>query len=396
MVQASLMPPFIGNDHLIGKGESVILSSGDSIRIKMSYHFTFQAMKARIENNDPKVKLLQRSYQILPQTLGKGTFATVHIAIHRKSKIQLAVKVMDRIRYALPENSGGTNIEREVEILKALDHPNVIPIVDVFKSSRYIYLFMQMFTGGDLFDYTVQNGPLPEFETKFVVYQTLQALQYLHGMNISHRDLKPENLLLSSPTPYPRIVLTDFGMAREFDNEGRMSTMCGTYAYMAPEVFDAKHMSGACYDCSADCWSLGITMYVVVSGAHPFTSNYATENEHGMRQRLKSRSLDFPRRLWKGVSLNARLLLRSLLKLDPEERSTAEQAFESDWIQEDLAWLQHKYRECVLIHWEASSQFLDTVHQQVASASVHRSMRLLEKRSDLDKNCTYLLSLPQI
>ncbi|KAG0364932.1 Meiosis-specific serine/threonine-protein kinase mek1 [Gamsiella multidivaricata] len=179
---------------------------------------------------------------------------------------QLAVKIMDRIRYGVPEYSGGTDIEKEVTILRTVDHANIVPVVDTIKTTRYIYIFMQMVTGGDLFDYIVKNGPLSELEAKFVAYQTLLALQYLHNINISHRDLKPENLLLTSTTKYPRVLLTDFGMARQFEQGRLMNTMCGTFAYMAPEVFDVKHAKGSGYGYTADCWSLGVTLYVVLSG----------------------------------------------------------------------------------------------------------------------------------
>ncbi|KAF9940602.1 Checkpoint kinase 2 [Mortierella alpina] len=332
-----------------------------------NHRFVFQnSIKTQADHHDPQIKAsalkynyelqsLQRSYQILPRTLGTGSFAQVNVAIHRKSWLTLAVKIMDRIRFRIPQHSGGTNIEKEVAILQSIDHANIIAIVDVIKTPRYIYIFMQMLPGGDLFDYLVKNGPLSELEAKFAIYQVLQALQHLHQLNISHRDLKPENLLLASAKKYARLVLTDFGMAREFDKEFWMNTMCGTYAYMAPEVLEVQFVESPGYSCAADCWSLGITLYMILTGVHPFTAHHASEDEKGMRQALYTRDVEFPRRHWKHISMEACILIRNLLAFDSDERWTVDQALSSDWIQKDIGWLRHKYRETVLPHWTASS-----------------------------------------
>ncbi|CAO3574539.1 unnamed protein product [Mortierella alpina] len=358
---------FTGNYNLIGRGESVVLSNGDSIWIRRNHRFVFQSfIKTQAGHYDPQIKLLQRSYQILPRTLGKGTFAQVNVAIHRKSWLTLAVKIMDRIRFRIPHNSGGTNIEKEVAILQSIDHANIISVVDVIKTPRYIYIFMQLLPGGDLFDYIVKNGPLSELEAKFAIYQLLQALQHLHQLNISHRDLKPENILLASAKKYARLVLTDFGMAREFDKDYWMNTMCGTYAYMAPEVLEVQFVGSPGYSCAADCWSLGITLYMILTGVHPFTSHHASENEDGMREALYTRNVEFPRRHWKHISLEACTLITNLLAFEPDERWTVDEALASDWIQKDIRWLRYKYRETVLPHWAASSRQLGIVRQEAS------------------------------
>ncbi|KAF9967272.1 hypothetical protein BGZ70_010149 [Mortierella alpina] len=340
------------NYNLIGRGESVVLSNGDSIWIRRNHHHT-------------------KSYR----AHWAGTFAQVNVAIHRKSWLTLAVKIMDRVRFRMPENSGGTNIEKEVAILQSIDHANIISVVDVIKTPRYIYIFMQMLPGGDLFDYIVKNGPLSELQAKFAIYQILQALQHLHQLNISHRDLKPENMLLASAKKYARLVLTDFGMAREFDKNYWMNTMCGTYAYMAPEVLEVQFVESPGYSCAADCWSLGITLYMILTGVHPFTSHHASEDEDGMREALYTRNVEFPRRYWKHISLEACTLITNLLAFEPDERWTVDEALASDWIQKDIGWLRHKYRETVLPHWAASSRQLGCRSEKRRSASEALSAR---------------------
>ncbi|KAF9384383.1 Serine/threonine-protein kinase D2, partial [Mortierella sp. AD011] len=303
----------------------------------------------------------QKDLNMTIQRFG-GTFAKVYVAVHRKTKVQLAVKIMDRVRFGGPEYSGGTNVEQEVAILQTIDHANIVPVVDVIKTTRYIYIFMQMLTGGDLFDYILKSGPMPELEAKFTAYQILQALKHLQEMNISHRDLKPENLLLTSTVKYPRVLLTDFGMAREFCSANLMNTMCGTFAYMAPEVFDVKHAHGPGYGYSADCWSFGVTLYVILSGTHPFTADYATEDE-------KTMSVAFPSCYWNEISLEAQVLIKNLLVVDPEKRWGVKDALNSAWIQRDAAWLRQRYREFVLTHWTRSSQYLGAVQQHIQTNS---------------------------
>ncbi|KAG0326454.1 Meiosis-specific serine/threonine-protein kinase mek1 [Podila horticola] len=345
------------NGHLVGKSESVVLSHGDSIRFRTSYSFIYQDFTTiKFTQNDPDIASVFGKYESLssvPQALlasDRGTFAKVQVGIHRRTKVQLAVKIMDHIRFGSPEHSGGTDIEKEVAILRSVNHPNIVPIVDVIKTRKFVYIFLQMLAGGDLFDYVVKAGPLPDMEAKFVAYQVLQALKYLHERNISHRDLKPENLLLTSSGKFPRIMLADFGMAREQMRNRLMSTMCGTFAYMAPEVFAIKYAKRPGYGHTADCWSLGVSLYVILSGAHPFTDEYATADEKTMRDKMCS-------------SADARSLVRGLLATDPEERFTVDDALASDWISQDLHWLEQKYAEVVTQQWNKHSRLMDEIRR---------------------------------
>ncbi|KAF9579150.1 Meiosis-specific serine/threonine-protein kinase mek1, partial [Lunasporangiospora selenospora] len=136
------------NSTLIGKDESVVLSHGDCIRIREHYAI---------------------------QKLG-GTFAEVYVAIHRKTKTQLAVKIVERAESGDPGNSGGAT-EKEGVMLQSMEHANIVPIVGMVKTTQFSYIFMPMFLGGDLCEYLTAHGPLTEIEAKFVAYQVLQALK---------------------------------------------------------------------------------------------------------------------------------------------------------------------------------------------------------------------------
>ncbi|KAG0307099.1 hypothetical protein BGZ98_001038 [Dissophora globulifera] len=374
------------NGHLIGKGESVVLSQGDVIRIRIGHFFIFHASEsARLDHYDPDIWMVDKSYRILPHSLGKGTYAKVNVAVHRKTQVQLAVKIMDRIRYDGLDITGGMNIDKEIAILQAVAHANIVPVVDVIKTVRYAYVFMQMFLGGDLFDYLLSERRLSELESKFITYQVLLALQHLKSKNILHRDIKPENLLLASATKYPRILLADFGLASEYNDGRRLKTVCGTYAYMAPEVLNAKRVLGAGYGNAADCWSLGITLYAMLSGMHPFTSVCASETEKTMRRKIRECVLDFSSSAWNGISSAAREVIEGLLEIDPSQRWSIEDVLLSKWIQMDAPWIRQRYRETVLTHWTKSCQSLEPVAQQ--SESTDPDMRVW-KRARTEQSLT--------
>ncbi|KAG0195288.1 hypothetical protein BGX28_001779, partial [Mortierella sp. GBA30] len=224
---------------------------------------------------------LSETYEILPEVLGTGAYGVVQVARHRKTQAQLEVKIV--------VNTSHDEIDREVAMLRGLDHSNIISIVDVFN-----YIFMPKLSGGNLGEYVAQHGLLSEGEALFVAYQTLLALDYLHVRDIVHRDIRPENLLLTSRGSYPHVVLADFGLARAFDQVCPMKSMCGTVLYMAPEVLEATFGQGVGYTCAADCWSLGVMLYVVVTGLHPITSNWALEDGQIMRRQLRMETVEFP------------------------------------------------------------------------------------------------------
>ncbi|KAI8349725.1 kinase-like domain-containing protein [Mortierella sp. GBAus27b] len=165
---------------------------------------------------------------------------------------------------------------------------------------------------------------------------------------------------------YPRVLLGDFGMARKCPQGSSMNTMCGTLAYMAPEVLDAKYDQSPGYDHSADCWSLGVTLYRILSDAHPFTSNGGTSDEATIRNDLRNKVLEFPQCDWGRISIEARALIRHLLVHDPEQRWSVEDALNSEWIRMDEVWLEHRYRESVLLHWIKSSLHLNVVAKRAA------------------------------
>lgn len=161
-----------------------------------------------------------------------------------------------------------------------------------------------------------------------VCRQLAEALQYIHKHNISHRDLKPENILLTSDSLDSDIKVADFGLSKVVQgHQSVMKTVCGTWAYCAPEVIQRKP-----YTSAVDNWTLGVLMFVLLSGYHPFDV-YGELPEPQLLSKIVSVDYDFDDSAWDDVSENAKSLIRQLLQAEPEDRLSLEEYLASPWIQ---------------------------------------------------------------
>lgn len=206
-------------------------------------------------------------YLITPHCLGAGSYATVHLAIDTSAHRQVACKIIKR-----KQGSDLKKDMKEATILMALHHPNINRVYAVDSDSDFLYIMLQLSTGGDLFTYitTHVRRRLCEGESKYITYQLLKGLKYLHDRLISHRDLKPENILLHTPGPYPRVQIADFGLARPRAFQETLH-VCGTISYLPPEGVRALDCPDLGYvGMPADCWSTGVVLFAMLSGSHPF------------------------------------------------------------------------------------------------------------------------------
>ena len=272
---------------------------------------------------DRTQRRLEQDYEVR-DLLGEGTAGSVRRAIHRQTGEARAVKVI-RIQKrpfstALP--GALADVQAEAKILQGLSHPYIVKLDDFYVADSAVYLVMELLAGGDLFDRIVQKGRYTETESRHVMRRVLAAIHYLHEMqNVVHRDLKPENILLVARNNDVQVKLTDFGLAKTVNDEG-CKTFCGTPQYFAPEVLRRQHTvkGRGRYGKPADMWSLGVILYVLLSGTQPF--------EDGQ-------TLDFPDEFWSDVSQSAMDLVRLLLQPEPANRWTVLQACEHEWILTD-------------------------------------------------------------
>eukprot|EP00735_Rhodelphis_limneticus_P003810 TRINITY_DN15331_c0_g1::TRINITY_DN15331_c0_g1_i1::g.22718::m.22718 TRINITY_DN15331_c0_g1::TRINITY_DN15331_c0_g1_i1::g.22718 ORF type:complete len:758 (+),score=47.65,sp/F4JBP3/ATG1B_ARATH/46.86/2e-80,Pkinase/PF00069.20/9.6e-77,Pkinase_Tyr/PF07714.12/1.2e-47,DUF3543/PF12063.3/1.9e-09,Kdo/PF06293.9/7.9e-05,APH/PF01636.18/4.4e+02,APH/PF01636.18/0.2,MIT/PF04212.13/1.3e+03,MIT/PF04212.13/0.49,Kinase-like/PF14531.1/1.8e+03,Kinase-like/PF14531.1/0.28,ABC1/PF03109.11/0.34,DUF605/PF04652.11/11 TRINITY_DN len=242
------------------------------------------------------------------EKLGKGSFARVYKGYHLKTGQPVAVKVMEH-----RELKGVTkeNLQTEINILRKLDHPNIVRLCDLIVGKCHIYLFLEFCNLGDLSRYIKKHGPLSEDKTRELLRQLSSGLEVLHNQNVIHRDLKPQNLLLCGDEDAPTLKLADFGFARYFEPQKMMETLCGSPLYMAPEVLSHNK-----YDAKADLWSVGVILYEMLFRRTP----YDGENPRQLLDRIRSREVSFPADC--RVSAEAQHLIKILLCRDPTRRAS--------------------------------------------------------------------------
>ena len=157
-------------------------------------------------------------------------------------------------------------LQRELEILKEVDHPNIIKLYEIYEDQEYLHMVMEYCSGGELFDKVIQKVHFSEKEAASIMYKLFNAINHLHSVHISHRDLKPENCLFDSHSEDAEIKIIDFGLSTKFgeDEESSMHTLVGTPYFVAPEVL-LKNYGPQC-----DIWSLGVIMFTLLVGHPPF------------------------------------------------------------------------------------------------------------------------------
>lgn len=283
-----------------------------------------------LTNERPKLREGAEAVYHIQDCIGSGAFATVKKCIHRRTGQEFAMKIIDKKKFQMNYSSKRKNaLMDEVNILKRLSHKNIIKIYDVYETSSQLFLVLELVFGGDLFDRIVSFGGkgYPEDRARFIFIQMLEALDYLHRKGVVHRDLKPENILLLEKES-DIIKLSDFGLSRIIGEGSFMKTLCGTPQYLAPEILrDSSTKVG--YDKRVDLWSLGVILYILLSGTPPFN-----DDQNILRQVKKGR-YSFPQQVWKNVSKSGIDLVRRLLAVNPTHRISMANAFKHSWVVQD-------------------------------------------------------------
>lgn len=267
-----------------------------------------------------RLENIQKKFQFT-RIIGYGVFGTVREAT---KKIQSQDPLLP-VKYAIKSiikskvDRKLDPLRRELEILKTVDHPNIIKLYEVYEDKKYLHLVTEICTGGDLLDYLLKKVLLSEEIVVSIIFKALSAINYLHGLNICHRDIKPENFLLVNEEEDAEIKLVDFGMSNFVGHNG-LNTFAGTPYYIAPEVIRGI------YSKECDIWSLGVLMYFLLSGKQPFYANTANE----LFQRVLAGDYDFSFSIWDSISGDAKDLIRRMLQVDPDTRININEALKHE------------------------------------------------------------------
>ncbi|SMY23257.1 unnamed protein product [Zymoseptoria tritici ST99CH_1A5] len=282
----------------------------------------------------------------LGKTIGKGGCSRVRIVRHRYRDQYGAVKIITRSVAEstraqslanLIESTKGTpqqtingqkpipyGLEREIAVMKLLEHPNIVRLFDVWENRNELYLIMEYVEGGELFHYVDDMKGLPEDESVYIFRQIISALLYCHRLLICHRDLKPENILLDRRDLSVKII--DFGMAA-LQPEGKLlSTPCGSPHYAAPEVVISRPYDGT----QADVWSCGVILYVMLTATTPYNSP-PDGNVRALFHDIAHANYFLP----SGLSAEAKDLLRRIFVVNPSKRITMDEVWDHPFL--------HKY-----------------------------------------------------
>ncbi|KAM7299649.1 serine/threonine-protein kinase D3 isoform X1 [Ixodes scapularis] len=276
-------------------------------------------------DNGQNMDISQR-YQIFPdEVLGSGQFGIVYGGVHRTSSRAVAIKVIDKLRFPTKQEA---QLKNEVAILQNIHHPGVVNLEKMFETAERIFVVMEKLKG-DMLEMILssEKGRLSERTTKFLIYQILIALKHLHSKNIVHCDLKPENVLLSSDSDFPQVKLCDFGFARIIGEKSFRRSVVGTPAYLAPEVLRNKG-----YNRSLDMWSVGVIIYVSLSGTFPFNE------EEDINDQIQNADFMYPPNPWKDVSPEAVDLINNLLQVKTRKRYTVDKSLVHTWLQDYQTW----------------------------------------------------------
>lgn len=260
--------------------------------------------------------------------LGEGAFAQVKLAVDKENGEQCAIKVIKKHGYNQKEMEF---LVRETQIMKSVDHPNVVKTLDIFDSPTHLHIVLEFMQGGELFDIIAEAGSFSEQQAAQVTRDVIKGVQYLHMHDIVHRDIKPENVLCKTKSWPLQVKIADFGLAN-FAIDGEINeqnqNMIGTPGYVAPEVVKRQK-----YGPVVDMWAVGVLLYIMLSGKMPF---YGRDDQECLRM-IASGKFKMPPQEWDRISHDAKSLVKGLLQLNPDKRLTANAALQHKWLMDPSA-----------------------------------------------------------
>ena len=250
--------------------------------------------------------------------LGEGGYGQVYLVRHKKMNLLRAMKVI-----SVKSKTSEKKTDEEIELLKQLDHPNIVKLFEYFSDDDKYYLITEYCKGGDLFDLIKKKRTFSELSASYIMFQIFRALIYCHNTHhLVHRDIKPENIVVfrknNATDDLYDVKLIDFGISKIFNKVEKKNDnkIIGSLKYMAPEVFEGK------YDEKCDIWSCGVILYILVIAEYPFNG----KDDKEVIKKIKKGKYSFPDDFIEKSSNELRELIAKCLTLDPSKRISAKDA----------------------------------------------------------------------
>lgn len=253
--------------------------------------------------------------------LGTGSYGSVRIAVHKATGQERAIKTLKKSSITASQKQK-SKFFSEVDILRSIDHPNIVRLYEFYEDSKYFHLVTEVVKGGELFDYIVSSKILSENIAAFFFRQILSAVNYCHSRGIVHRDLKPENLLLVKKSSSSLLKVIDFGTCTLINNRKTISGKFGTAFYIAPEVIKGE------YNEKCDVWSCGVILFILLSGRPPFYG----KSEDEIFQKIEKGIYSFKSAEWTLISTEAKIFISRMLELNIDKRISASEALQDPWL----------------------------------------------------------------
>ena len=267
------------------------------------------------------MKLFSQKYKMEQAALGSGAFGMVKKATLKANDEKRAVKIIDKLSMSDEER---VRLSYEVDILKNLNHPNILRLYEVFEGKERMYIVTELCDGTELFEAIQSFKSFNEKQAAAIIKEILMAVAYCHANQVSHRDLKPENILIEFKQNDISLKVIDFGTSHHYEaGNHQMTQLYGTPYYIAPEVLHGD------YNEKCDVWSIGIILHILLSGMPPF---YGSDEEILAKVKNFRGTWEFADAKWHDISEEAKNFLRRLMHKDPAQRVSAQEALQDPWI----------------------------------------------------------------
>ena len=265
-------------------------------------------------------------YEMLDD-LGEGIFGSVKLGVEKKTKERVAIKIIKKNK---TKPSDIELVKTEIDVMKLCHHPNVVHLLDHFENAEYIFIVMEYIRGGRLTDYMKEKKfNFTEKRAAEIINQIALGVKYLHKYGIIHREKKPDNIMLTEASDKGQIKIMDFGLSKILGKKEKTVDGFGTLTFVSPEVLIRKP-----YNKEIDIWSIGVILYLLLSGDLPFDDE--DDDEQKIAKSIVFNEVEFPAKKFGNRSKEVINLIKKCLTKEPKNRIKIDEIIKSDWIQAQL------------------------------------------------------------